>query len=347
VTTSQIQEVLQNTFTNLAPGLVKVIHEMEIMTGVKGGLVVPDLEWDCNQIPTEVTIMVLSSSTYHTIADEFLLDKADIDLNIPDDPQEYIEVSAALKAVRAVNKIGIQLDRILNTDRRRLGTLSHTSKIRKACIIARACGRSLTTWEDVGEKLRDAGCGSHTIWAEWGNNCDLSKLRKHLSAAGYSDVAPAEGMSRYGLLQLWRNIFPKNFSFALDILFPFLFPEHHLIGRNHHSDADTEQTALNLQLTIQLSKPPQDRNVEFLAQTTFSQWTQSTGNTKMQNNELYEVEVALGHGTETSRHRVDNLNPKKRHHELQTLTKNMPQHRGVLEITMSYMLSVIRKQNKE
>jgi hypothetical protein len=118
---------------------------MEIMTKVKGGLVVLDLEWDWNQVPTEATITVLSGSTYHEIADGFLLDKGDIDLNLPDDPQEYIEVLAALKAARAVNKIGLQLDRILNPDRRRLGPTSHTSKVRKARILARACGRSLTT----------------------------------------------------------------------------------------------------------------------------------------------------------------------------------------------------------
>jgi len=71
----------------LAPELVKDIHEMEIITKVKGGLVLPDLEWDRNQVPTEATITVLSGSTYHEIADGFLLGKGDIDLNLPDDPQ--------------------------------------------------------------------------------------------------------------------------------------------------------------------------------------------------------------------------------------------------------------------
>ncbi len=170
-----------------------------------------------------------------------------------------------------------------------------------------------TTWEDVGEKLRAAGCGSHTIWAEWGFNCDLSKLRRHLSAAGYSDVAPAEGMGRYSLLKLWRKIFPQCFSFDLDILFPFLFPRYRLIGRKHHSNVDAEQTVLILQITVQLLKLPEDRNMRFLTQSTFSKWAQSTGNTRTQSNELYEL--ALGQGTESLGHRAYNMNQKKRHHE--------------------------------
>jgi hypothetical protein len=107
-------------------------------------------------------------------------------------------------------------------------------------------------------------------------------------------------MGRYSLLKLWRKIFPQSFSFELDILFPFLFPRHRLIGRNHYSNADAEQTALILQLTIQLSKPPEDQNMRFLTQTTFSKWAQSTGNTRIQSNELYEL--ALGQGTESLGH---------------------------------------------
>lgn len=144
----------------------------------------------------------------------------------------------------------------------------------------------------MGEQLRSAAAGA-IQYGRSGQQLRSSKNPEASNAAGYSDVAPPEGTNAYCLPWLWRKIFPECFTLDLDAFFPFLFPAHRLVGRNHHSDADAEQTALIIQLMFQLIQGGEKGTLKISIQSTLTQWLRDDNLSQTGEGELRKAEALI------------------------------------------------------
>lgn len=137
----------------------------------------------------------------------------------------------------------------------------------------------------VAARLQEIDINQNTIFLTWHNgSTDLILLRRFLTSAGYQDLLPEE-KNCLPLIPILRPCFPdaRSFSMKLEVLFPVIFPRHHLIGLNHQALVDCQQTRLILQAALELTKPIGERgkvwNSEVFAktsQTSIYEWLTNT-----------------------------------------------------------------------
>ena len=90
---------------------------------------------------------------------------------------------------------------------------------------------------------------------------DIGKIRNMFALYGHRDVLPPDN-NCISLIPLLRQFLPRGTSAALDLIFPILFPDSELVGQNHRALPDARMVREILLLLIELTKPPEERNLD-------------------------------------------------------------------------------------
>lgn len=109
--------------------------------------------------------------------------------------------------------------------------------------------KHLYTAAQVADVLRNAGICLDTMFVAWARGkSDLMLLRNFLEAAGHTDIIPPNEKCFLPLHNYNQNLkaLPngKRIPLKLEILFPLLFPQHDLVGKNHRAMNDAQQLRL-------------------------------------------------------------------------------------------------------
>ena len=156
--------------------------------------------------------------------------------------------------------------RPLNNQERNIGLKSITRTYGSAG--PAQCSGKMTATE-IAEALKSAGINQKSVILVWHiNYFDLTLLRELLESNGHADVLPPQAncipmIPQFRLGLPGRDRSGRLFvASKLEILFPMLFPGHHLVGKNHRAGADIEMLRLMSLLLVQLQNPPEKRELK-------------------------------------------------------------------------------------
>ncbi|KAM0199954.1 hypothetical protein ACHAPQ_009895 [Fusarium lateritium] len=121
------------------------------------------------------------------------------------------------------------------------------------------------TVDQVAERLQELKITKDNIFQTWHiSRNDLSILRKFLVEGGYPSIL-SNDQPCYPMVPIFRKNFPgMSFPLALEVMFPVMFPDSDLRGRNHQAWVDCKQTLLVCDAFDALLDPVEIRSEEWL-----------------------------------------------------------------------------------
>ncbi|KAL7953833.1 hypothetical protein V8C34DRAFT_317822 [Trichoderma compactum] len=122
---------------------------------------------------------------------------------------------------------------------------------------------------DLGDswvKVASQNHANHVFSTTRASKCDLRILRDFLESAGCSGILPPDEHC-IPLIHILRSNLPKVeqkvFPTRLEVLFPVMYPGHHLIGLNHDAVIDCRQTRLVCIGFNELCRPVAERGQQW------------------------------------------------------------------------------------
>ena len=162
----------------------------------------------------------------------------------------------------------LNLGKTVHDPAKRAMSMATLRKVYGSLDITQPCGKK--TAKDLAEMLKNAGVSPKSIILVWHVGwTDVDLVRDFLELAGYFDIWPPRENCVRVLYEFRKNLpcnsktgsqIPKSQS----LLFPILFPGNELIGKAHRASPDAQMLRLLSLLLVQLSKPPQDRDLRQL-----------------------------------------------------------------------------------
>ncbi|KAF9760927.1 hypothetical protein IL306_004055 [Fusarium sp. DS 682] len=136
------------------------------------------------------------------------------------------------------------------------------------------------TVDEIASAIIEAGITPKTLVLVWHQSCtDLQLLRQLLEGGGHYNILPGDE-NCIPLIQLFRlnlrRLGPeKLYPLKLEVLFPVVFPQSDLVGRNHQALVDCHQTRLLCEDFDELRKPYDQRSPEWKRDRLFKQSNRS------------------------------------------------------------------------